>query len=394
MPKRSIITNITPLPPSIPRDIAVAHLHDHTAMIELNPLVIRHVLTDPPSSAAKDEAEAATWYEITDTINYLPGGVIKGQVSYKACFYNLPCGLQTHVFAPGGVDIRSKWSICGTMPGEPKEPQELGLEAPREGLYIKEEIDLRCNFFLSAFVKRNLKKSHEVVAERIISKAHLEQGNDSESPMSPQLSARSGPATVASSTFGPGLSKEPHYLENMYSFPSRCACEGGEHRAECRFASQQGLSQSPEPSPFVQPGRSVVHSNGPTPPLQGFQTSESVPELYGSPRAEACLCTGALHEEGCGFYPGLRVPPLPGLAFPESPTTSVQQTPDVLYSRTYIPDTFEVSQPPLERLPEIEPPEAGHETTNTSHNGGISNQGSVLNDLHRSHTVQYVREWE
>lgn len=86
-------------------------LHDHSAMIELNPLVLRHDTCDPPPNATPDEAEHATWYSITDKINYLPGGLFSSEISYKASFYDLPMGLQTHVLAPAGVDIKSKWSM-------------------------------------------------------------------------------------------------------------------------------------------------------------------------------------------------------------------------------------------------------------------------------------------
>lgn len=61
--------------------------------------------------------------------------------------------------------------MCGNAPGEPREPPELGVKAPRDGLYIKEELDLRCNMLMTGFVKSNLKKSHAVVVEKIITRA-------------------------------------------------------------------------------------------------------------------------------------------------------------------------------------------------------------------------------
>lgn len=67
--------------------------------------------------------------------------------------------------------LTKRIGVCGTLPGEPREPPELGVNAPRDGLYIKEELDLRCNMFMSAFVQRNLKKSHAVVVEKIIERA-------------------------------------------------------------------------------------------------------------------------------------------------------------------------------------------------------------------------------
>lgn len=171
MSTRSFITNITPVPAGIARTAIVEQLHDHSAMIEMNPLVLRHYLSQPPPNASQDEAEHATWYEITDQIDYLPFGLWKSELSYKACFYDQPQGLQTHVFAPAGVDIRSKWTVGGNAPGEPREVHELGANTPRDGLYIKEVVDLRCSVLLGAFVKRNLKKSHATVAEKILARA-------------------------------------------------------------------------------------------------------------------------------------------------------------------------------------------------------------------------------
>lgn len=171
--KRSIFTTITPLPPTVSRETAVSMLHSHSEMIELNPLVIRHEKCKPPANAPPDEFHC-TWYELTDRITYLPG--IKGQVSYKACFHDLPRGLQTHVYAPAGLEIKEKWSIGGNEPGEEREVIELGLSnlgVPREGLYLREDVDMNCNIFLTGFVKRTLNKAHKVLIERLVVKADL-----------------------------------------------------------------------------------------------------------------------------------------------------------------------------------------------------------------------------
>jgi hypothetical protein len=171
--KRSIYTVVTPLPPTVSRETAVAMLHSHGEMIELNPLVIRHEKCKPPPSANSEEFHCI-WYELTDRITYLPG--IKGQISYKACFHDLPRGLQTHVYAPAGLDIKEKWSIGGNEPGEEREVIELGLGnlgVPREGLYLREDIDMNCNMFLTGFVKKTLNKAHGVLVERLVVKADL-----------------------------------------------------------------------------------------------------------------------------------------------------------------------------------------------------------------------------
>ncbi|KAH9826207.1 regulatory protein [Teratosphaeria destructans] len=172
MERRAHLSNITPLPSSITRHVALAFLHDHIGMIELNPLVIRHQPTTAPEDASQEEREHCSWYEITDIIHYLPGGWAKGEVSYKGGFYDMPNGLQTHVLAPAGVDLRGKWTVGGNMPGEPREPAELGVDKPKEGLYLREETQLRCNIFLINFVKRNLRKSHDVLVQDLIRKAN------------------------------------------------------------------------------------------------------------------------------------------------------------------------------------------------------------------------------
>jgi hypothetical protein len=182
---RSLITSITPLSSGTSRAAAVAFLHDHVRMIRLNPLVIRLQKTTPPPDASADEYDCA-WYEITDEISYLPGGLYKGEVTYKACFNDLPNGIQTHTFAPAGLDLRGKWIVGGNEPGEPREKLELGTDAPREGLYVREDVDMRCNFLLTGFVKKNLTKSHKVVMDKLASlgqedqhgEQHTQQGLD------------------------------------------------------------------------------------------------------------------------------------------------------------------------------------------------------------------------
>jgi hypothetical protein len=176
MSKRTTFTSITPLPKTITRAAAVSWLHNHVQMIRLNPLVLRLQETTPPPNAAADEYNCA-WYEITDEISYLPGGLYKGEVTYKACFNDLPNGIQTHTFAPAGLDLRGKWTVGGNEPGEPRETLELGMDAPREGLYVREDVDMRCNIFLTGFVKKNLTKAHKSVVDKL-----AELGDDGNEP--------------------------------------------------------------------------------------------------------------------------------------------------------------------------------------------------------------------
>ncbi|KAI1470581.1 uncharacterized protein F4812DRAFT_270886 [Daldinia caldariorum] len=171
MSKRSTFTTISPLPAGIKsREVVVAFLHNHVEMIDLNPLVIERHPIDPPAHAP-DEERGCAWWSLTDKISYLPGGVVSGDVTYTAAFHDLPDGIQTHVYAPMGTDIRERWSLGGTLPGEPPEPVELGIGAPRQGLYLREDVELRCNFVMSSFIKRTLKKAHGVLVDRLVASA-------------------------------------------------------------------------------------------------------------------------------------------------------------------------------------------------------------------------------
>ncbi|KAK6538261.1 hypothetical protein TWF694_011140 [Orbilia ellipsospora] len=199
MSKRNVFTTITPLPPSISRKTVIDFFHNHEAMIDLNPLVIERHPIKAPDDASADEA-SCIWYSLTDKVHYLPGGIAAGNVNYTACFNDLPNGVQTHCRAPASVDIRSLWSIRGSLPGEPKEPMELGLVVPKEGLYIREDVDLRCNFILASFVKKTLKKAHSVLMDRLTASAErkeVDKALSSQFPMGGSSSTTPTPSTTA-----------------------------------------------------------------------------------------------------------------------------------------------------------------------------------------------------
>lgn len=107
-----------------------------------------------------------------------------GTVTYHACFHDLPMGLQTHVYAPLGTDIKSKWSIGGSLPGEPRMPAELGLNIPKSGLYLREDIDLRASFMMSRFVRKTLQSAHATLVDRLLEKNSLKERNRSNALLS------------------------------------------------------------------------------------------------------------------------------------------------------------------------------------------------------------------
>ncbi|KAF2002540.1 hypothetical protein P154DRAFT_462617 [Amniculicola lignicola CBS 123094] len=171
MSKTSVFTTITPLPAGITRQGVMETYHSPEEMIDLNPLVVERFKCKPPSYAPSEEFYSV-WYTIKDKVSYLPGNLANGSVSYHAVFHNLPDGLQTHVYAPLGLDIRAKWTVGGSLPGEPKQAEELGLGIPREGLYIREDVKMKCNIMMVSFVKKTFKESHKHLVGRLVEKAH------------------------------------------------------------------------------------------------------------------------------------------------------------------------------------------------------------------------------
>ena len=215
MSKRTVFTTLTPLPPGISRETVIGTLQSHVEMIDLNPLVIdRHPIQPPPNATA--EEYHCTWYQLTDRVQYMPGGLYSGKVSYNACFHDLSTGLQTHIYAPMGLDIKGKWTLGGSLPGEPREAVELGLGAPKEGLWLREDVDMKCNVFLTAFVKKTLKKSHLALVARLVEKAHLLESQAYNSRLDERKRRESASMYSASN---PGSPESPGNRTSLFPAP-------------------------------------------------------------------------------------------------------------------------------------------------------------------------------
>ncbi|KAK3389173.1 hypothetical protein B0H63DRAFT_499391 [Podospora didyma] len=178
MRKKDTFTLITPIPGFIPRQLAIDILHSHSEVITLNPLVLEHKPIAAPNNAETDEYYS-TWYEITERVTFIPGIGKMGAsiIKFNGCFHDMPWGLQTHIYAPMNVDLRNTYRIAGNQPGfEAPEVPEIGLKAlgaPADGLYLREDIEIKCNVTVIGFVKSQLKKAGGEMVQRIIKKAEL-----------------------------------------------------------------------------------------------------------------------------------------------------------------------------------------------------------------------------
>lgn len=141
-------------------------------MIDLNPLVTERHPIKPPSEATAEEYHCQ-WYSVTDKVNYLPGGLYSGSVTFNACFHDLPDGLQSHIYAPMGLDMKGRWTLGGSLPGEPRQAVEIGLGLPKTGLWLREDVEMKVNVVMGGFVKRTTKKAHSTLVQRLVEKAHI-----------------------------------------------------------------------------------------------------------------------------------------------------------------------------------------------------------------------------
>ena len=173
MSKRTHFTTVTSLPAGISRETVLNTLHAHTEMIDLNPLVTERHPIRPPPSASPEEAHCQ-WYQISDKVNYLPG-VYTGSVTFNACFHDLPDGLQSHIYAPMGLNMKGRWTLGGSLPGEPRQPVEIGFGVPKSGLWLREDVDMKCNVVMTGFVKKTTKRAHQTLVDRLVEKAHLKE---------------------------------------------------------------------------------------------------------------------------------------------------------------------------------------------------------------------------
>lgn len=274
-------TTFTPIPSHIPRQLAIDLLHNHSEIIELNPLVIGHHPIKPPPKAHADEYYS-TWYEINQRIQFIPGAgkVGSGKISFNGVFHDLPTGVQTHVYAAAGVDIRHNYTIGGNQPGEIPQAKELGSGAPASGLYLKQDVTITCNMMMISFVKKEMKSATEILLTRLVKKAELVDAGILHAMMDEGKLKTVNPAQRSStlSALSPGLSPgfAPSSRTSAIPYPSpRVPGEGG-------FAAQlQNAQTDPRHSHYGNSQADSRHSqygNSQADPRQSQHGGHSVPQ--------------------------------------------------------------------------------------------------------------------
>lgn len=71
------------------------------------------------------------------------------------------------------MNFKKKWTLCGSLPGEPIAPVEIGVGAPRSGLYLREDVKMSCNFMAVPYMKKAAKKTSALLISRLVARAQF-----------------------------------------------------------------------------------------------------------------------------------------------------------------------------------------------------------------------------
>ncbi len=273
MSKKTHFTTVTALPAGISRETVLETLHNHVEMIDLNPLVTERHPIKPPSEATAEEYHCQ-WYSVTDKINYLPGGLYTGSVTFNACFHDLPDGLQSHIYAPMGLNMRGRWTLGGSLPGEPRQAVEIGLGVPKTGLWLREDVEMKVNVVMGGFVKKTTKKAHATLVQRLVEKSHIIEAQAHNTGLAEQRFRDSYPAGYRSGFTSPtpGMpyqdGKSMHSGSGPYS-DDQSVVSGGSHDRHSYASNPQNANPSdPSYSDYSQrPGVKTSNSYPAVAPL-------------------------------------------------------------------------------------------------------------------------------
>lgn len=155
------------------------------------------------------------------------------------------------------------------------------MDIPKEGLYLREDVDLSCNMLMMAFVKKDLKKSHKELVQRLIEKA-LERDRMTGRTAKAMEALPPAYGSQQSLDQKPSNSqKKPGLLDSYYGQDSKRPTQHPLQNSGLPLGGQSSQSQSSFHSAYSQPQQPIAqhphysqHSlassqSTPPPPLQG-----------------------------------------------------------------------------------------------------------------------------
>jgi hypothetical protein len=126
---------------------------------------------------------------------------------------------------------------------------ELGIGAPRDGLYVREDVRMKCNIMMMSFVKKTFKESHAKLVDRLVEKAHILESEAANARLKMLKEVAPGERMGHGSIF---IAPPPGYT------PSE---EHGEYfpGASSQHAQQQSAPQDYQPQQYPDSGTQKKH---------------------------------------------------------------------------------------------------------------------------------------
>jgi hypothetical protein len=167
----------TPIPADIDAKALITALHDHTFIITMQPIVIRHSVRD------RDPATGKLTYDVWEAISLLPFGLWKKELQFSVAFTDTTTGTISAIQAPMGFTSEATYTV---KPG-------AEWDGEGGGWVLEEEIESECNVVFKWFVEGTMvpvrKKMHAQILEHVREK---ERGEREEEARRSEASRASG----------------------------------------------------------------------------------------------------------------------------------------------------------------------------------------------------------
>ena len=130
--------------------------------------------------------------------------------------------------------MKGRWTLGGSLPGEPRQAVEIGYGVPKTGLWLREDVEMKVNMVMTGFVKKTTKKAHATLVQRLVEKAHIIEAQSHNTALAEERFRDSYPADYRSSASSPpsGMAyqdeKSVHSGSGPYS-DDQSVMSGGSH---------------------------------------------------------------------------------------------------------------------------------------------------------------------
>lgn len=153
---------------------------------------------------------------------------------------------------------------------------ELGIGAPREGLYIREDVRMKCNIMMISFVKKTFKESHSKMVDRLVERAHVVESRQANERLNQLREVAPGERMGHGDIFiapPPGYADKPGYGYEDKPLPDV---------RQSLYSNGSGQSQEPSPG-LSQASTLTSQSDFPRSPPQQYQSQHQYSQSLASP---------------------------------------------------------------------------------------------------------------